>query len=74
MKTLTDVQTTKDQVYLKLLSSGFLIKYTKKKDDGNGAAVSLHAEEIKKNLDDVNMDPWYYIYENYVNPTTKKKV
>jgi len=40
----------------------------------DGGAASLHAEEIKKNLDDVNMDPWYYIYEKYVNPTTKKKI
>jgi len=33
---------------------------------------SLHSEAIKENLDNVNMDPWYYIYENYVNPNPKK--
>jgi len=34
---------------------------------------SLHSNEIKENLDSVNMDPWYYIYENYVNPDLKKR-
>jgi len=33
---------------------------------------SLHSEEIKENLADVNMDAWFYIYENYVNPDLKK--
>jgi len=33
---------------------------------------SLHSNEIKDNLDKINMDPWYYIYENYVNPDSKK--
>jgi len=32
----------------------------------------LHSNEIKDNLDNVNMEPWYYIYEKYVNPTKKK--
>ena len=36
---------------------------------------SLHSQEIKENLDEVNMEAWYYIYENYVNPPpTKNKV
>jgi hypothetical protein len=34
---------------------------------------SSYSEEIKEHLDKVNMDPWYYIYTNYVNPASKKK-
>ena len=34
---------------------------------------SLHSQEIKENLDSVNMDAWFYIYENYVNPPPKKE-
>lgn len=35
--------------------------------------LSLHSEEIKENLDNINMDAWYYIYQNYVNTELKKK-
>ena len=28
---------------------------------------------IQRHLENVNMDPWYYIYQNYVNPTQKNK-
>jgi len=48
-----------------------LIKNNKEKDEADTA--SLHSEEIRKNLEGVNTDPWYYIYENYVNPVPKKK-
>ena len=33
---------------------------------------SFHSQEIKDNLNDVNMEAWYYIYENFVNPTLTK--
>ncbi len=33
---------------------------------------SLHSQEIKENLGEVNMEAWYYIYENFVNPDPKK--
>jgi len=23
---------------------------------------------IQEHLENINMDPWYYIYQNYVNP------
>ena len=26
---------------------------------------------IQEHLENVNMDPWYYIYQVYVNPTQK---
>ena len=31
---------------------------------------------IQKHLENVNMDPWYYIYQVYVNPSdkTNKKI
>jgi hypothetical protein len=52
-----------------------LTKDIKKKEKGIAdVTTSLHSNEIKKNLDSVNMDPWYHIYENYVNPTAKKKM
>ena len=28
-------------------------------------------EIIQKHLENINMDPWYFIYQNYVNPTHK---
>ena len=31
-----------------------------------------YSEKIIKHLDNVNMDPWFYIYSNYVNPSPKK--
>jgi len=58
-----------------------LIKDTKskgisvKENDGDILSdSSLHSEAIKENLDHVNMEPWYYIYENYVNPGLKRKI
>ncbi|MCA9827214.1 MAG: hypothetical protein KC444_02320 [Nitrosopumilus sp.] len=48
-----------------------MIKDSKEKDAAG--AESLHSEEIRANLEGVSMDPWYYIYENYVNPVPKKK-
>jgi len=33
---------------------------------------SSYSNEIKDHLSNVNMDPWYYIYGNYVNPPSKK--
>lgn len=58
-----------------------MIKDTKSEDinvkDNDGSYLSdssLHSEAIKENLDNVNMEPWYYIYENYVNLSLKKKM
>ena len=31
-------------------------------------------KEIEKNLSNVNMDPWYYIYENYIQNNSKEKL
>ncbi|NIM25903.1 MAG: hypothetical protein GTN97_02060 [Nitrosopumilaceae archaeon] len=28
-------------------------------------------EVIQQHLDSISMDPWYFIYQNYVNPTHK---
>lgn len=28
---------------------------------------------IQKHLEDIGMEPWYFIYQNYVNPTHQKK-
>jgi len=44
-----------------------------KKDGHELSDLSLHSDAIKKNLDDVNMEPWYYIYGNFINPELKKK-
>jgi len=30
-------------------------------------------KEIEKNLSSVNMDPWYYIYENYIQNEPKEE-
>ena len=30
-------------------------------------------EIIQKHLENINMDPWYFIYQNYVNPTHKNE-
>ncbi|MDH3765526.1 MAG: hypothetical protein OER82_06920 [Nitrosopumilus sp.] len=60
-----------------------MIKETKNKDinvknNSDDTAVTsdspLHSEAIKENLDNVNMEAWYYIYQNYVNPGLKKKI
>ena len=28
---------------------------------------------IQQHLENINMDPWYFIYQNYVNPTHKNE-
>ena len=38
----------------------------------NDSFDSSYSDEIKEHLSMVNMDPWFYIYANYVNPTIKK--
>ncbi len=30
-------------------------------------------KEIEEHLNSVNMEPWFYIYENLVNPDLKKR-
>jgi len=30
-------------------------------------------EMIRKHLENVNMEPWYFIYQNYVNPPHKNE-
>lgn len=42
------------------------------KDPINDLFDSSYSDEIKDHLSMINMDPWYYIYANYVNPTPKK--
>lgn len=52
-----------------------MIKDTKdveKTKNNDSTAASLHSKEIEENLDGVNMEAWFYIYENYVNPSPKK--
>jgi len=44
-----------------------------KVDNTDSSDSSLHSDAIKKNLDGVNMEPWYYIYGNFINPELKKK-
>jgi len=34
---------------------------------------SKKGKEIEKHLSGVNMDPWYYIYENYIQNNVKVK-
>lgn len=53
MKTLTVIQ-RKDQVYLKLVGSWFMVKNIKKKDkddDAFSSDSSLHSKEIEENLE-----------------------
>ncbi len=70
------MQAAKDQVYLKSSGSNYLTKNTKLEDVSTGkdktTIDALHSQEIKDNLDEVNMDAWYYIYQNFVNPPPKK--
>jgi hypothetical protein len=35
---------------------------------------SKKGKEIEEHLADVNMDPWYYIYENYIQNEPKEKL
>ena len=28
---------------------------------------------IQEHLENINMDPWYFIYQNYVNPPEKNE-
>ena len=35
---------------------------------------SKKGKEIEEHLSSVNMDPWYYIYENYVKNGFKEKL
>ena len=28
---------------------------------------------IQEHLENINMDPWYFIYQNYVNPREKSE-
>jgi hypothetical protein len=53
-------------------------KFTKKQDSIKNNSFkdsfdSSYANEIQEHLSKVNMDPWYYIYSNYVNPPSKSK-
>jgi len=41
-------------------------------EDKTASSISLHSKEIQENLDNINMDPWFYIYQNFVNPSPKK--
>ena len=54
-----------------------MIKSTKLEKDINAKDkttidLSLHSQEIRDNLSNVNMEAWYYIYENFVNPPPTK--
>ena len=31
-------------------------------------------KEIEEHLSKVNMDPWFYIYENYIQNESKEKI
>jgi len=31
-------------------------------------------KEIEENLNNVNMDPWFYIYENYIQNNSKEEL
>jgi hypothetical protein len=33
-----------------------------------------NGKEIEENLSNVNLDPWYYIYENYIKDEPKEKL
>jgi len=35
---------------------------------------SKKGKEIEEHLAGVNMDPWYYIYENYIQNEPKEKL
>ena len=35
---------------------------------------SKKGKDIEKHLAGVNMDPWYYIYENYIQNDSKEKL
>ena len=62
---------------MKFRGDEVIIVYQQKKEeheeDDAEKNTSFHSEEIIENLDNVNMDPWYYIYGKYVNPNLDKK-
>jgi len=45
---------------------------TSKSNVNNDTFDVSYSNQIMRHLDKVNMDPWYYIYSNYVNSPTKK--
>jgi len=34
---------------------------------------AIEGKIIQEHLENINMDPWYYIYQVYVNPPDKSK-
>ena len=42
-------------------------------DLGESDEAVLEGKIIQEHLELVNMDPWYYIYQVYVNPQVNKK-
>ncbi len=34
---------------------------------------SIEGKIIQEHLENINMDPWYYIYQVYVNPPDRSK-
>jgi len=39
-----------------------------------GTESTEKGKEIEEHLSGVNMDPWYYIYENYIQNDSKEKL
>ena len=42
-------------------------------NDGDKNEPNNDGKIIQEHLKNINMDPWYFIYQNYVNPPEKKK-
>lgn len=48
------------------------IKPDKKNDLDPHTSEPSPPDEIQEHLNQISMDPWFFIYSNYVNPRNKK--
>jgi hypothetical protein len=55
-----------------LVSSKSPKEINSKSNISNDTFDVSYSDKIIRHLDKVNMEPWFYIYSNYVNPSSKK--
>ena len=48
-------------------------KINKIEDNAKDSFDVSYSNKILRHLDRINMDPWYFIYSNYVNPPSKEE-
>ena len=62
-------------LYLQIRWVNFISQYEDNDlmNDGDKKEPNDEGKIIQEHLENINMDPWYFIYQNYVNPPEKKK-